>query len=339
MKSKNNDICRMKKHIAVVMGGTTSEHAISIKSGTVVINNIPNDIFDVKPVIISDKKWTVKHKGKVLVLNQTDFSYQYEDQKYVFDAVFIAVHGTPGENGVLQKVLDQAKVPYTGCSAAVSELTYNKHKTLEKLRPHGIAMAKNTIIDSHSNWNSTTLAASIGLPCFVKANKAGSSFGVVKVNKLEEMSAAIHTALAEDDEVLIESYLSGTEVSIGVIEYQGKVQVLAPTEIITHSDFFDYAAKYEGNSEEITPARLSSVQLQNLTAAAQKIFNILGVKGISRSDFIFMGDTPYFLELNSIPGLTAQSLLPMQAKHAGIALGDLIVDMINSCLKNNTFEA
>jgi D-alanine-D-alanine ligase len=200
-------------------------------------------------------------------------------------------------------------------------------------------MAKNTIIDSHSNWNSTTLAASIGLPCFVKANKAGSSFGVVKVNKLEEMSAAIRTALAEDDEVLIESYLSGTEVSIGVIEYKGKVQVLAPTEIITHSDFFDYAAKYEGNSEEITPARLSPVQLQNLNAAAQKIFNILGVKGISRSDFIFMGDTPYFLELNSIPGLTAQSLLPMQAKHAGIALGDLIVDMINSCLKNNTFGA
>ena len=329
----------MKKHIAVVMGGTTSEHAISIKSGQVVIDNIPDGIFDVKPVVISAEKWTVNHKGNVLALNQTDFSYQYEGKKYVFDAVFIAVHGAPGENGVLQKVLDKAKVPYTGCSAAVSELTYNKHKTLEKLRPHGIAMAKNTIIDSNSNWNSKTLAISIGLPCFVKANKAGSSFGVVKVNKLEEMSAAISTALAEDDEVLIESYLSGTEVSIGVIEYQGKVQVLAPTEIVTHSDFFDYAAKYEGNSEEITPARLSPVQLQNLNTTSQKVFNLLGVKGISRSDFIFMGDTPYFLELNSIPGLTAQSLLPMQSQHAGIALGDLIVDMINSCLKNNTFGA
>lgn len=329
----------MKKHIAVVMGGTTSEHAISIKSGQVVIDNIPDGIFDVKPVVISAEKWTVNHKGNVLALNQTDFSYQYEGKKYVFDAVFIAVHGAPGENGVLQKVLDKAKVPYTGCSAAVSELTYNKYKTLEKLRPHGIAMAKNTIIDSNSNWNSKTLAISIGLPCFVKANKAGSSFGVVKVNKLEEMSAAISTALAEDDEVLIESYLSGTEVSIGVIEYQGKVQVLAPTEIVTHSDFFDYAAKYEGNSEEITPARLSPVQLQNLNTTAQKVFNLLGVKGISRSDFIFMGDTPYFLELNSIPGLTAQSLLPMQAQHVEIALGDLIVDMINSCLKNNTFGA
>jgi D-alanine-D-alanine ligase len=200
-------------------------------------------------------------------------------------------------------------------------------------------MAKNTIIDSNSNWNSKTLATSIGLPCFVKANKAGSSFGVVKVNKLEEMSAAISTALAEDNEVLIESYLSGTEVSIGVIEYRGKVEVLAPTEIVTHSDFFDYAAKYEGNSEEITPARLSPVQLQNLNTTAKKVFHLLGVKGISRSDFIFMDDTPYFLELNSIPGLTAQSLLPMQAQYAGIALGDLIVDMINSCLKNNTFGA
>ena len=328
----------MRKQIAVVMGGTTSEHSISIKSGQVVLDNIPDSIFDAKPVVISDDEWTVNHMGNLIVLNQSDFSYQYEGRKYVFDAVFIAVHGAPGENGVLQKVLDKAKVPYTGCSAAVSEITYNKHKTLEKLRPHGIAMAKNIIIDSNSNWNSKTLATSIGLPCFVKANKAGSSFGVVKVNKLEEISAAISTALAEDDEVLIESYLSGIEVSIGVIEYKGEVRVLAPTEIITHGDFFDYAAKYEGNSKEITPARLTSFQLQNLNTAARKVFNLLGVKGISRSDFIFMGDTPYFLELNSIPGLTAQSLLPMQAKQSGIALRDLIVDMINSCLKNNTFE-
>jgi D-alanine-D-alanine ligase len=338
MKFKNNDICGMKKQIAVVMGGTTSEHTISIKSGQVVLDNIPDSIFDAKPVVISAEEWTVNHMGNLIALNQSDFSYQYEGKKYIFDAVFIAVHGAPGENGVLQKVLDKAKVPYTGCSAAVSEITYNKHKTLEKLRPHGIAMAKNIIIDSNSNWNSKTLATSIGLPCFVKANKAGSSFGVVKVNKLEEISAAISTALAEDDEVLIESYLSGIEVSIGVIEYKGEVRVLAPTEIITHGDFFDYAAKYEGNSKEITPARLTSLQLQNLNTAARKVFNLLGVKGISRSDFIFMGDTPYFLELNSIPGLTAQSLLPMQAQQSGIALGDLIVDMINSCLKNNTFE-
>ncbi|MAS68546.1 MAG: D-alanine--D-alanine ligase A [Flavobacteriaceae bacterium] len=338
MKFKNNDICGMKKQIAVVMGGTTSEHTISIKSGQVVLDNIPDSIFDAKPVVISAQEWTVNHMGNLIALNQSDFSYQYEGKKYIFDAVFIAVHGAPGENGVLQKVLDKAKVPYTGCSAAVSEITYNKHKTLEKLRPHGIAMAKNIIIDSNSNWNSKTLATSIGLPCFVKANKAGSSFGVVKVNKLEEISAAISTALAEDDEVLIESYLSGIEVSIGVIEYKGEVRVLAPTEIITHGDFFDYAAKYEGNSKEITPARLTSFQLQNLNTAARKVFNLLGVKGISRSDFIFMGDTPYFLELNSIPGLTAQSLLPMQAQQSGIALGDLIVDMINSCLKNNTFE-
>ena len=329
----------MRKQIAIVMGGTTSEHNISIKSGQVVLDNIPDSIFDAKPVVISAEEWTVNHMGNLMALNQSDFSYQYEGKKYIFDAVFIAVHGAPGENGVLQKVLDKAKVPYTGCSAAVSEITYNKHKTLEKLRPHGIAMAKNIIIDSNSNWNSKTLATSIGLPCFVKANKAGSSFGVVKVNKLEEISAAISTALAEDDEVLIESYLSGIEVSIGVIEYEGEVRVLAPTEIITYGDFFDYAAKYEGNSKEITPARLTSFQLQNLNTAARKVFNLLGVKGISRSDFIFMGDTPYFLELNSIPGLTAQSLLPMQAQHAGIALGDLIVDMINSCLKNNTFGA
>ena len=144
----------MRKQIAIVMGGTTSEHNISIKSGQVVLDNIPDSIFDAKPVVISAEEWTVNHMGNLIALNQSDFSYQYEGKKYIFDAVFIAVHGAPGENGVLQKVLDKAKVPYTGCSAAVSEITYNKHKTLEKLRPHGIAMAKNIIIDSNSNWNS-----------------------------------------------------------------------------------------------------------------------------------------------------------------------------------------
>ena len=323
----------MKKHIAVVMGGTTSEHAISLKSGQVVLKNIPSNIFDVTAVIISSEKWIVNHLGQEIALDKNRFSYLFKGKQHTFDAVFIAVHGAPGENGELQRLLERIKIPYTGCSAEVAALTYNKYKTLEKLQPYGIATAKRVFIDKNASWSSDTLIDAVGLPCFVKANKAGSSFGVVKVNKATDMAPAIETALKEDDEVLIEGFLSGTEVSIGVIEYKGNVIVLPPTEIITNSDFFDYAAKYEGKSEEITPARLSPIQLENLNAAALNVFHTLGVRGFSRSDFIFMGDTPYFLELNSIPGLTEQSLLPMQAKQAGIALSDLIVDLINNCLK------
>ncbi|MGB0254996.1 MAG: D-alanine--D-alanine ligase family protein, partial [Flavobacteriaceae bacterium] len=202
----------------------------------------------------------------------------------------------------------------------------------------GIAMAKHQLLHKTEVWNLDELVEKIGLPCFVKANKAGSSYGVVKVYKASEMQEAIETALLEDNQVLVESFLSGTEVSIGVVEYQNEVVVLPPTEIIANGDFFDYQAKYEGNSQEITPARLSGIQLENLKKTAKKVFETLGVRGSSRSDFIFQGDTPYFLELNSIPGLTEESLLPQQARHAGIALGELFTDMIFSCLKNNTFD-
>ena len=329
----------MKKHIAVVMGGTTSEHAISIKSGQTVLHHLSKEFFDVTEVIISKSGWFARHKGIEFSINQSSFSYEFEGSNIVFDAVFNAVHGAPGENGELQTILDKAQIPYTGCTAEVARLTYNKHETLAFLKPHGIAMAKNILLKKGGTWNIDALVNEIGLPCFVKANKAGSSYGVVKVHKATDMEDAIKSALVEDNEVLVERFLSGKEVSIGVIKYQGEVVVLPPTEIVTNGDFFDYQAKYEGNSEEITPARLSEVQLQHLKNAAKKVFITLGAKGFSRSDFIFQGDIPYFLELNSIPGLTEESLLPQQAHCAGIALSDLFTDMIYSCLKNNTFDA
>lgn len=329
----------MKKRIAVVMGGTTSEHDISLKSGNVVIKHLPSDIFDITAVIVSKSGWKAIHNAHEASIDLKTFSYIFDEKTYSFDAVFNAVHGAPGENGELQKVLENANIPYTGCTAEVSRLTYNKHQTLAFLAPHGIAMATNQLLHKDGNWDITELVEKIGLPCFVKANKAGSSYGVVKVHEVNDMEDAIKNALLEDDQVLVERFLSGTEVSIGVIEYRGKVMVLPPTEIIANGDFFDYKAKYEGNSQEITPARLSDLQLKNLNAAAKKVFTILGARGFSRSDFIFIGDTPYFLELNSIPGLTEESLLPQQARHVGIELSDLFTDMIYSCLKNNTFDA
>ena len=328
----------MKKRIAVVMGGTTSEHNISLKSGAVVLKHLPKDIFDATAVIVSKSGWFAQHHAQDIPIDQNTFSYSFEGESHSFDAVFNAVHGAPGENGELQTLLENVNIPYTGCSAKVARLTYNKYDTLEFLAPHGIYMAKHQLLHEEDDWDVSKLIGKIGLPCFVKANKAGSSYGVVKVHKVADMEAAIKTALKEDNQVLIESFLDGTEASIAVVEYQNKIVVLTPTEIIANGDFFDYEAKYEGNSQEITPARLSEVQLQNINVAAKKVFTALGAKGLSRSDFISQGDIPYFLELNSVPGLTEESLLPQQARHGGIALSDLFTDMLHNCLKNNTFK-
>ena len=309
----------MKLRIAVIMGGYTSEHDISLKSGTVVMSHIDKEIYDPYAVCIDKDAWLVKVYGSWKPIDIADFS----SGDLRFDAVFNAVHGTPGENGELQAYFDSLQIPYTGCTAEVSSLTYNKPNTLEYIEPYGIAMARRIVLSAGDETDTNEIVAKVGLPCFVKANQAGSSFGVSKVYEENNLPAAIEVAHKEDSGVLIESFLQGTEVSIGVITYQGKVRVLAPTEIVTDEDFFDFSAKYEGKSEEITPARLTEVQHQALRIAAEKVYNALGMKGMSRSDFIFVGDVPHFLEINTVPGLTEESLLPQQAKHAGISLRDL----------------
>jgi D-alanine-D-alanine ligase len=301
------------------MGGYTSEHDISLKSGAVVMTHIDKEVYDPYAVRIDKDAWLVEVDGDWKPIDIADFS----SGDLRFDAVFNAVHGTPGENGELQSYFDSLQISYTGCAAEVSSLTYNKAKTLEYLAPHGIAMATRIVLLAGDEIDTNEIVAKVGLPCFVKANQAGSSFGVSKVYEESNLHAAIEVAHREDSGVLIESFLQGTEVSIGVITYQGKVRVLAPTEIVTDEDFFDFSAKYEGKSEEITPARLTESQHQALRIAAEKVYTALGMKGMSRSDFIFVGDVPHFLEINTVPGLTEESLLPQQAKHAGISLRDL----------------
>ncbi|MGB2460545.1 MAG: D-alanine--D-alanine ligase, partial [Flavobacteriaceae bacterium] len=299
----------MKPRIAVIMGGYTSEHDISLKSGAVVMAHIDKEVYDPYAVRIDKDAWLVEVDGDWKPIDIADFS----SGDLRFDAVFNAVHGTPGENGELQSYFDSLQISYTGCAAKVSSLTYNKAKTLEYLVPHGIAMATRIVLSAGDEIDTNEIVAKVGLPCFVKANQAGSSFGVSKVYEESNLRAAIEVANREDSGVLIESFLQGTEVSIGVITYQGKVRVLAPTEIVTDEDFFDFSAKYEGKSEEITPARLTESQHQALRIAAEKVYTALGMKGMSRSDFIFVGDVPHFLEINTVPGLTEESLLPQQA--------------------------
>ena len=309
----------MRPRVAVIMGGYTSEHNISMKSGAVVMAHIDRDAYEVYAVHIDKDVWLVEINGNWKPIDISDFSC--DDIK--FDVIFNAVHGRPGENGEIQKYFDSLGIPYTGCSAQLSSLTYNKYKTLEFLEPHGIAMAKRIVLIAKDTINTDEIVSTVGLPCFVKANQAGSSFGVSKVYKKEDLSKAIEFALKEDNTILIESFLEGIEVSIGVITYQDSVRVLAPTEIVTENGFFDFSAKYEGKSAEITPARLTDAQHDALQRAAKKVYTTLGMKGLSRSDFIFVGDTPHFLEINTVPGLTEESLLPQQAIHVGISLKEL----------------
>lgn len=319
----------MKPRVAVIMGGYTSEYDISLKSGSVVVEHLDKNKFIPYAVRISKSGWTVQVDNDWMPVDQARF----DCGALTFDVVFNAVHGAPGENGELQAYFDHLGIPCTGCSAETSALTYNKSKTLDYLQPYGIAMAQRMVLSKGQNIDTESIVQTVGLPCFVKANQAGSSFGVSKVYHIDELSGAITKAFQEDNHVLIESFLDGIEVSIGVLTYDGEVRVLAPTEIVSSSDFFDYAAKYEGKSEEITPARLSEKQLKNLNQAALKVYTTLGMRGFSRSDFIFLGDTPYFLEINTVPGLTEASLLPQQARHAGIPLSSLFEAAIQEAFK------
>ncbi len=212
-------------------------------------------------------------------------------------------------------------------------LTFNKRDCLSVLKPYGIKTAESYFVNLGDAINEDTIVAKVGLPCFVKANKAGSSFGVTKVHKKEDIKNAIEVAFKEDDEIIIESFLDGTEVSVGVISFKGETKVLPITEIVSENDFFDYEAKYLGKSQEITPARLTKDQETKVTAMAKKVYEVLKMKGFSRSEYIFKNGEPHLLEVNTVPGLTKASILPQQAAAAGISLAELFENAIEEALK------
>ena len=250
-----------------------------------------------------------------------------------FDWLFNAMHGSPCEDGLLPAYFDLLGIKHTSAPFYQMALTFNKKDCLSVLRTCGIKMALSFCLNKGENINTKAIVEKVGLPCFVKPNQAGSSFGISKVYKEHDLPAAIDKALTEDAVVLIESFLDGTEVSVGVIEYQGEILVLPPTEIVSDNDFFDYDAKYKGQSQEITPAGISPIQLENLTRTAKKIYKALDMKGFSRSEFIFIGDEPYFIELNTVPGFTNESILPQQARAAGISLQDLFGNAIEMAMR------
>ncbi len=319
----------MKKNVAVVMGGYSSEFDISIKSGQVVYNNLKGDLHNCYRIIIRKDKWThLDENNEEFDIIKDDFSIQFENKRVKFDVAFIVVHGSPGEDGILQSYFDVIGIPYTGCNSYTSAITFNKRDCISFLKKYNIPSAKSIHLNIDDDIDEEKIIKNIGIPCFVKANKSGSSFGVYKVNDKNELLKSIKNSFKVDNEILIESFLDGTEVSVGVMKYKNNIEIFGITELISENDFFDYEAKYEGKSKEITPANISEIQKNNVLKISKKIYLKLGMKGFSRSEFIFVGDTPHFLEINSIPGMTKESIFPKQAKNKGITLKELFEDLI-----------
>ncbi len=320
----------MKQNIAIIMGGYSNEYQISIKSGNVVFENLDKEKYNVYKVHILKEKWVYVDLNNIEhAINKDDFSIKISAKKIRFDCVFNAIHGTPGEDGYMQAYLELLNIPQTSCGFYQAALTFNKRDLLATLKPYGIKTAISYYLNKGDSININAIIDKVGLPCFVKANRAGSSFGISKVHAKENLNIAIENSFKEDDEIIIESFLKGTEVTVGVIKYKGKTTALPLTEIVSENDFFDYSAKYEGKSQEITPARISNDLALKVSNIAIKVYDILKMEGFTRSDYIFVNDEPHLIEINTIPGLTNESILPQQAAETGISLADLFENAIN----------
>ena len=324
----------MKKNIAIIMGGYSSEVDISIKSGNVVYRHLNKEKFNTFRVLILKEKWAVLDaEENEFLIDKNDFSFIKNNIKTTFDCVFNAIHGAPGENGQLLAYFNLINLKHTSAPFYQMALTFNKRDTLSVVRAYGIKTATSIYLNKGNKINLDHIITTVGLPCFIKPNNAGSSYGISKVHTKNEILPALEKAYQEDSEILIESFLDGTEVSVGIIQYQGETKVLPITEIVSENDFFDYEAKYEGKSQEITPARISPAQQAKVEKVAKKIYAILNISGFSRSEFIFVNSEPYFIEINTVPGLTAKSILPQQAKVAGISLAELFESAIEAALQ------
>ncbi|TXE07113.1 D-alanine--D-alanine ligase [Seonamhaeicola algicola] len=324
----------MKKNIAIIMGGYSSEYQISLKSGNVVYNTLNKDKYNAYRIHIFKDKWVyVDANDNEFPIDKNNFTTTVNNTTLKFNCVFNAIHGAPGENGYMQAYFELLGIPHTSCGMYQAAITFNKRDCLSILKPYGIKTAQSYYLNLGDVINEEAIIEKVGLPCFVKANKAGSSFGVSKVHKKEELQNAINVAFKEDDEIIIEQFLDGTEVSVGVINYKGKTKVLPITEIVSENDFFDYEAKYLGKSQEITPARLTKDQENKVTVLAAKVYDVLKMTGFSRSEYIFKDGEPHLLEINTVPGLTKESILPQQAAVAGITLANLFDNAIEEALK------
>lgn len=311
-------------NVAVVMGGYSEESVISLRSGQLILNNLNKSKYQIFEVHILKNQWYVLLNEEKVSINKEDFSFTQLGETTFFDVICNTIHGTPGEDGHMQAYWELLNIPYTGCGFYQSALTFNKRDTLSVLTKFDIPKANSIYLSKGDNIDGNKIAQELGLPFFVKPNQSGSSLGVSRVSDLADFQKALDYAFAEDNDILIESMLKGVEISVGVFKFKGETKVLGITEIVSENEFFDYEAKYQGKSNEITPARISETEEKLVVASAKKIYEALGMSGFSRTDFIIMNGIPHFIEINTNPGLSPQSIFPQQAAFAKINMSEML---------------
>ncbi|MEP7258039.1 MAG: D-alanine--D-alanine ligase [Flavitalea sp.] len=323
-----------KPVIAFVTGGYSSESEISYKSAITIENNLDASKFEVYKIDITPGGWFYAYEGGKIAIDRNDFSLVAAGKKITFDAVFIGIHGTPGEDGKLQGYFDLMNIPYTSCDAATSAITFNKRYTVAVAAFAGIATARSLHLFSHSRLSAAEIAGQLSFPVFVKPNNGGSSIGMSKVNAEKDLPVALDKAFKEDTQVLVEEFISGREFTVGVFRTISGIIVLPITEIITGNEFFDFEAKYQGKSQEITPAKLDPETEQHIQAAARKVFEVFNCRGMVRIDFILNESRkdPYMLEINTIPGQSEASVIPQQVRIMGWKLTDFYSSLIEDAL-------
>ena len=320
-------------NVAVVMGGYSDESVISLRSGQLILNHLDKTKYQAFEIHILKDEWYCLINSVKYPINKADFTFTKDNQTIKFDVAVNTVHGTPGEDGHLQAYWELIELPYSGCNYYQSSLTFNKRDTLSVLSKFNIPKAKSIYLTKGDTIDGNKIVAELDLPFFVKPNQSGSSLGVSMVSTLDDLPKALDYAFAEDNDILIESYLNGTEVSVGVLNYKGETKVLGITEILSQNAFFDYEAKYLGKSEEITPARISKELEELVIETAKKVYEALGMSGFSRTDFIIMNGIPHFIEINTNPGLSPQSIFPQQAAFTKIEMSDLLDNEIKLALQ------
>ena len=322
------------KHIAIVAGGDSSEVVVSLKSAQGIKSFIDQNVYKTTIVTIIGNEWNaVVSETEKFPIDKNDFSFVQNGQKQTFDFAYITIHGTPGENGILQGYFDLIGLKYSCCGVLAASLTFNKFVCNRYLQAFGANIAKSVLLRKEQTYQADQIIATVGLPCFVKSNVGGSSFGVTKVKEASQLNDAIAIAFKEGEEVIIESFLQGTEITCGMYKTHNKTVVFPITEVVTDNEFFDYDAKYNGQVKEITPARISDELTAEVQRQTAKYYDVLGCKGIVRIDYIISLDgVPHVLEANTTPGMTPTSFIPQQVRAAGLDIKDVMADIIENQL-------
>lgn len=322
-----------KPVIAIVAGGDSGEYDISVKSAAVVKNHLDRTILDTYLVIIKGKDWNlVTDDGLAFPVDKDNFTVELPGRTVRFDGVFIAVHGTPGEDGKLQGYFDMLGIPYTSCDQATSALTFDKFFCNHFVKSFGVNISSSIVLNKEDDIYEDEILMKLHLPLFVKPGRGGSSVGTSKVKTSGELRPAVARALKEDTRVMLEEHIPGRELSCGVITFRGKVMSLPVTEIISHNEFFDYEAKYEGKSDEVTPADIPAPIAEEVSRTSVSLYHLLNCRGMVRFDYILNGDKLFFLEVNTVPGMSELSIVPQQALKAGISLRDLFTETMLAAL-------